>query len=59
MMDISIKCCNQFGERNEIQEHIDKLETALKSIVESSARHSGTLKRIAHDTLYPESNKTP
>jgi len=59
MMDISIKCCNQFGERHEIQEYIDKLEAALKNIAESSARHAETLKRIAHDTLYPESEKTP
>lgn len=59
MMDISIKCCNQFGERHEIQGHINKLETALKNIAESPARHAETLKRIAHDTLYPESKKTP
>ena len=58
-MDISIKCCNQFGERNEIQEYIDKLETALKDIAESPAHHAETLKRIAYDTLYPESKKTP
>lgn len=58
-MDISIKCCNQFGERHEIQEYIDKLETALKSIAESPTRHAETLRRMAHDTLYPESNKTP
>lgn len=59
MMDISIKCCNQFGERREIQEYIEKLETALKVIAESSVRHAETLKQIAHDTLYSESNKTP
>lgn len=58
-MDISIKCCNQFGELREIQEYIDKLETALKIIAESPSRHTGTLKQIAHDTLYSESNKTP
>jgi hypothetical protein len=59
MMDISIKCCNQFGERHEIQEYINKLETALKNIAESSAHPAETLKCIAHDTLYPENNKTP
>lgn len=59
MMDISIKCCNQFGERHEIQEYIDKLETALKDIAESSTRHAETLKRLAHDTLYPEGKKMP
>ncbi len=59
MMDISIKCCNQFGERDEIQEYINKLESALKNIAESSARHAETLKQIAHDTLYSESNKMP
>lgn len=59
MVDISIKCCNQFGERGEIQEYIDKLESALKSIAESPVRHAETLKRIAHDTLYSEDNKMP
>lgn len=59
MMDISIKCCNQFGERDEIQKYIDKLELALKNIDESPVRHAETLKQIAHDTLYSEDNKMP
>ena len=59
MMDISIKCCNQFGERAEIQEYINKLESALNNIAESPVRHAETLKQIAHDTLYSESNKMP
>ena len=48
------KCCNQFGERDEIQSVIDRLHADVAQRDERIAELEGRIKKIKYETYDPK-----